>query len=138
MRLPPVSFQISQLSMVPKASLPASAFSRAPSTLSSSQASLEPEKYGSSSRPVFCCTIGSCPSRRSAAVIEAVRRSCQTMALCTGRAGLAVPEHHGLALVGDADGRDGARAPFARAARTVESVVAQITSGSCSTQPKPG
>ena len=41
---PPVSFQISQVSMVPKASSPRSARSRAPGTLSSSQRSLLPEK----------------------------------------------------------------------------------------------
>ncbi|KAF1068370.1 MAG: hypothetical protein GAK39_03454 [Variovorax sp.] len=41
---PPVSCHISQLSMVPKASSPRSACSRAPGTLSSSQRSLVPEK----------------------------------------------------------------------------------------------
>ena len=41
---PPVKFQISQLSTVPKASLPASARARAPSTLSKIQAILLPEK----------------------------------------------------------------------------------------------
>jgi hypothetical protein len=44
MHPPPVRFQISQLSMVPKASSPASARARAPSTLSSSHAILVPEK----------------------------------------------------------------------------------------------
>ena len=42
------------------------------------------------------------PRRRAAAV----RRSCQTMALWIGCAGRAVPDHGGLALVGDADGGD--------------------------------
>jgi hypothetical protein len=41
---PPVSFQIIQESMVPKASSPRSARSRTPSTLSSSQRILVPEK----------------------------------------------------------------------------------------------
>jgi hypothetical protein len=41
---PPVSFHSSQVSMVPKASSPFSARARAPGTLSSSQASLVPEK----------------------------------------------------------------------------------------------
>ena len=41
---PLVSFQTSQLSMVPKASLPASALARAPGTLSRIQATLLPEK----------------------------------------------------------------------------------------------
>jgi hypothetical protein len=41
---PAVRFQTSQLSMVPKASSPASARLRAPGTLSSSHSSLVPEK----------------------------------------------------------------------------------------------
>ena len=41
---PPLSFHNSQQSMVPKASSPRPARSRAPSMLSSSQASLVPEK----------------------------------------------------------------------------------------------
>ena len=41
---PPVSFQMSQLSTVPKASSPFSARSRTPSTLSSSQTILLAEK----------------------------------------------------------------------------------------------
>ncbi len=42
--VPPVSFQISQESTVPKAISPASARARSPGTLSSSQATLGPEK----------------------------------------------------------------------------------------------
>ncbi|MNC61830.1 hypothetical protein D3C75_1117990 [compost metagenome] len=42
--LPPVSFQISQVSMVPKSNSPRSAFSRTPSTSSSSHLILVPEK----------------------------------------------------------------------------------------------
>ena len=56
---PPVSFQIRKLSTVPNNSSPASARSRAPSTLSSTQFSLVPEKYGSSKRPVLLVTISS-------------------------------------------------------------------------------
>ena len=41
---PPVIFQTRKLSTVPKSSFPARALSRAPSTVSSSQASLVPEK----------------------------------------------------------------------------------------------
>ena len=41
---PPVSFQTSQVSMVPKASSPASALALAPGTLSRIQATLVPEK----------------------------------------------------------------------------------------------
>ena len=70
--------------MVPKASLPASAAARAPSTLSSSQAILLAEKYGSSSRPVRAVIAGSWPAARKASHSLAVRRSCQTMALWIG------------------------------------------------------
>ena len=52
-RRPPVSFQISHVSIVPNASLPASARARAPGTLSSSQRILLAEKYASMSSPVF-------------------------------------------------------------------------------------
>ncbi len=48
---PPVSLWMSQVSMVPKASSPRSAWARAPSTWSSSHAILVPEKYGSRSSP---------------------------------------------------------------------------------------
>ena len=41
---PPVRFQISQVSMVPKSASPASAAARMPGTLSSSQRILGPEK----------------------------------------------------------------------------------------------
>ena len=44
---PPVSFHISHVSIVPKSSLPTSAFSLAPGTLSSIHLILEPEKYAS-------------------------------------------------------------------------------------------
>ncbi|CAM5702959.1 hypothetical protein SALBM135S_02310 [Streptomyces alboniger] len=42
--VPPVRFQMSQESMVPKAISPRSARARSPGTLSSSQAALGPEK----------------------------------------------------------------------------------------------
>ena len=44
--------------------------------------------------------------RRASSQRPAVRRSCHTMARCSGCAGAAVPGHDGLALVGDADGGD--------------------------------
>ena len=56
---PPESFQASHESMVPKQSSPRSARLRAPGIESSSQASLVPEKYGSSKSPVRALTIGS-------------------------------------------------------------------------------
>jgi len=82
---PPVRCQASQVSMVPKASSPRSARARAPGTVSSSHASLVPEKYASRTSPVLFRNPSSCPACRSASHRDAVRRSCQTMALATGR-----------------------------------------------------
>ena len=78
---PPVRRHNRKLSMVPKASSPARALARAPSTLSSSQAILLAEKYGSSSSPDRLTISGSWPRARKASQASAVRRSCQTMAL---------------------------------------------------------
>ena len=50
--LPPVSFHTSQESTVPNRISPRSAFSRAPSTWSSSHLIFVPEKYASGTRPV--------------------------------------------------------------------------------------
>jgi len=78
---PPLRFHISQLSTVPKASSPASARWRAPGTLSSSQATLVPEKYGSVTSPVRSRIVWSKPSARRASHRAAVRRHCHTIAL---------------------------------------------------------
>ena len=48
---PPVRFQMHHVSMFPKTRSPASAFSRAPSTLSRIQRTFGPEKYVASGRP---------------------------------------------------------------------------------------
>ena len=82
---PPVSFQSSQESTVPASSSPRSAAARAPSTLSRIHASLVAEKYGSSSSPVRRTSSTALGSRSSSRQRSAVRRSCQTMARCTGR-----------------------------------------------------
>ena len=78
------------------------------------------------------------PSAFRRAHRSAVRRSCQTMARCTGRPVRAVPEHRRLALVGDADRRQVARG-LSFAARSAALITfrltVQISSGSCSTQP---
>ena len=50
---PPVSFQISQLSVVPKSASPASASARTPSTLSRIHWILPPEKYVAGGRPAL-------------------------------------------------------------------------------------
>ncbi len=93
------------------------------------QAGLARERL-SRARP--CCSV---------AQSGAVRRSCQTMALWIGFAGRLVPDHHRLALVGDADAGDVGRldlglcaAPSCRPPTTL----CQISSGSCSTQPDAG
>ncbi len=51
--VPPVRFQMHQVSMLPNTRSPASASARAPSTLSRIQRTLVPEKYVASGRPVF-------------------------------------------------------------------------------------
>ena len=79
---PLVNFQMSQLSIVPKASSPAAA--RASSRCSrSSHSTLVPEKYASTTSPVFAVMLAACGA--SSAQRAAVRRSCQTIALATGR-----------------------------------------------------
>ena len=90
----------------PERKLALSAAARAPLTLSSSQAILVAEKYGSSSRPVFSVTAASRPAARNAAQASAVRRSCQTIALWIGLPVARSQTIVGLALVRDADAGD--------------------------------
>ena len=137
---PPVNRQIRKLSTVPKASSPRAARSRAPSTRSRIQAILVAEKYGSSSRPVRSVTRSSIPSSRSRAQTPAVRLSCQTMALW-----IALPVRRSQTIVVSrwfvmpiaTIARPAASAPSI-ASRVTARVVAQISSGSCSTQPLAG
>ena len=51
-------------------------------------------------------TSGSCPAALSSSQRAAVRRSCQTIALCSGSPAGGIPDAHGLALVGDAHRRE--------------------------------
>src|SRR3989338_4150170 len=88
---PPVSFQISQLSMVPKAISPRTARRRRPLTLSKSHLIFVPEKYVSRTRPVFRLNVGA--YRDTPLQISAVRRHCQTIARWTG-----LPEYCGNSL----------------------------------------
>ena len=88
---------------------------------------------------------GSGPGRRrrpSSRTRRSVRVSCQTIALCDRLAGAPVPEHRGLALVGDADARPGRPAPrpacAQRAGDARSATLRQISSASCSTQPGRG
>ena len=135
--LPPVRRQIRKESIVPKASSPRSAFSRAPFTWSRSQAILVAEKYGSRSRPVRAVTSGSMPALRSAAQASAVRRSCQTMARWIGfpvfrfqttivSRWLVMPMAAMAAALTLA---------FRARPWQVATTLSQISSGSCSTQP---
>ncbi len=135
--LPPVSCQISQLSTVPKASSPRSARARRPGTLSSSQTSLVAEKYASITRPVFSRMVSSMPSARSFAHSGSARRSCQTMAWCTGRP---VARSHTSVVsrwlvMPMARMSVGFSFALASTSRAVASWPCQISIGSCSTQP---
>ena len=134
---PPVSFQTSQESTVPAASRPAAAFFRAPGTWSRSQRSLDPEKYGSRTRPVFRRMTRSWPATRSRCIAAAVRRSCQTIARCTGRPvsrsqRTTVSRWFVIPIAATSPGR---RPAAFNASRADASVVSQISPASCSTQP---
>ena len=135
--LPPVRRDSRKQSIVPNASSPRSARARAPDTLSRIQASLVPEKYGSSRRPVLSVTIDSAPSAFSLAQRSAVRRSCHTIALWIGlpvarsqtttvSRWLVIP----MAAISAISTFAWATAP-----RRTSTVSRQMSSGSCSTQP---
>ena len=136
-RRPPLSRHAIQLSTVPKASVPASARSRTPGTLSSSQRILVPEKYGSSSSPVLRRTMASAPAPRSCSQKSAVRRSCQTIAGATGcevaRSQMMVVSRW-LAMPMPATSA-AVRPAFSSAPRAVASCACHSSSASCSTQP---
>ena len=78
---PPVMFHRTHESVLPNSRSPASARSRAPSTLSRIHLILEPEKYGDSPRPQICRKRSGPSSPPSSFTISAVRMSCQTIAL---------------------------------------------------------
>jgi len=137
---PSVSFQISQVSMVPAASSPASARARAPSTWSSSHAILLAEKYGSIPSPVRSRTKSSCPAAMSMSHASEVRRSCHTMALWIGtpvaRSQMTTVSRW---LVTPTAASSSAEMPASAMALSATSYCwLQSTSGSCSTQPACG
>ncbi len=137
---PPASFQASQLSIVPNASSPSSARRRSAGSEASSQASLVPEKYGSSSRPVRRATSGSSPSALRRAQASAVRRSCHTIAGATGRPfarSHSTVVSRWFVMPTAATSATVARARASTSAM-VATCVAQISSASCSTQPECG
>ena len=78
---PPVRFQTTHESTVPKRASPRSAASRSPSTWSSIHWTLPPEKYGAGTSPARWRITSPRPSPSSALTIESVRVSCQTIAL---------------------------------------------------------
>ncbi len=79
--VPPVRFQISQESVLPKSASPASAASRTPSTFSRIHWILPPEKYVAGGSPARWRIRSPWPSRSSLLAIRSVRVSCHTIAL---------------------------------------------------------
>ena len=104
--VPPVRFQITQVSIVPNRMSPRSARSRSPSTLSSSQRTFGPAKYEASGRPglaaeaVLADVAAELPAERVGAGV------LPDEGVVDGLAGVPVPQQGGLALVGDADRLD--------------------------------
>ena len=139
---PPVRFQISQLSMVPKSTSPRSARSRRPGVRSSSQRMRGAEKYVASGRPHSCRTRSAPGSAGElfehgvgAGVLpddRAARPGCR----CAGptarwsRAGWRCPSADDLVR----GRRRRRRAPAA----TIRARLRQISTASCSTQPGRG
>ena len=131
---PPVRFQISQVSMVPRARSSDTGTPPSPS----SHSNLVPLKYGSSTRPVRRRTRSSAPWAASSSHRAAVRRSCQTMAwpygfpvvrshATTVSRWLVIP----IAATDEAPTRS-------TTSRSVSRADSQISAASCSTQPGRG
>jgi hypothetical protein len=78
---PPVSCQMTQVSMFPNTTSPLSARSRTPSTLSRIHLIFGPEKYVAIGRPVLARNRSWPPSADNSLQIWSVRVSCQTIAL---------------------------------------------------------
>ncbi len=137
---PPVRFQISHESTLPKSSSPFFARARAPGTLSSIHRILGPEKYVANGKPTLRRKRSCPPVRASLLHRSAVRVSCHTMALYTG---WPVTRSHTTVvsrwLVMPTAARSGAARPPLLSAPAITSCVrAQISSGLCSTQPGRG
>ena len=135
--MPPVRFQISQVSMLPNSRSPESARSAAPSTLSRSQRIFGPEKYVASGRPTFSWKRAWPPSREYSSTSLSVRVSCHTIALWIGSP--VVRSHTTVVsrwLVMPTPEMSSALAPADCIASSMTSCVrAQISFASCSTQP---
>ena len=77
---PPVSHQISQVSIFPNRAWPRSAASRTPGVWSRIHLILPPEKYEARGRPYLLPISLPVPFRQGPRQISSVRVSCQTMA----------------------------------------------------------
>ena len=135
--VPPVRFQISHVSMLPNSRSPDSALSRAPSTLSSVQRILGPEKYVASGSPTCSWKRAWPPSLENSSTSLSVRVSCHTSALCTGSP--VFLSHTSVVsrwLVMPTPAMSSALAPASLIASSITSLVRdQISFASCSTQP---
>ena len=130
----PVSLKTSQESIVPNAA------SRGTPPSLMSHSIFVPEKYGSSTRPVRSRTSGSWPASRSSSQRRAVRRSCQTIARCSGSP---VSRSHATTVSRwFVIPMPASRPPFtpaeSSASLATARVTSQISSASCSTQPGRG
>src|SRR5436190_5744686 len=138
---PPVRFHRTQVSMLPNTRSPASAFARAPSTLSRIHRTLGPEKYVASGRPTLALYRSAPPPRAArSSQIFCVRVSCQTIALCTG---WPVVLSHTTAVsrwlvMPTAATSDGDALPLASAPLMTSRVLFQTSLGLCSTHPARG
>ena len=120
---PPVRFHSSQLSTVPTQSSPAAARAWPSGAASSSQRSLPAVNMGSTGRPVRAVDLRRPPLRA-----QSLAELCRAAALpgdrrADGCAAGALPGDAGLALVGDADGRQG------RGARSRQALVDALPDG---------
>jgi hypothetical protein len=132
---PPVRRHNRYESIVPNASEPARAAAAMPFTLCSIQLTFVPEKYGSSVSPVSSLTRASLPWFSSSAQRSAVRRSCHTIALCAAlpvlRSQMTLVSRWFVMPIAAIDDDT---MPFS-ACDSASRTDAQMSSGSCSTQP---
>ena len=133
----PVSLEMIHASIVPNRTPPASARFRSPATFRSSHSIFVAVKYGSSTRPV---TLSDRPLQTRRAQLLAAFRSPAVLPDDRAMQGLArhaIPDTHGLTLVGDPD-REQVPRPAAGIRESLPAtawVTVQISVGSCSTQP---
>ena len=134
---PPVSRQSRKVSIVPNASSPRSAAARAPGDLVEQPGELGRGEVGVDHQASARADQGVVAGRAERAAALGGAPVLPHDRAVHRPAARPLPQHHGLALVGDADRRDLARAEpvSASASRQTASVSCQMVSGSCSTQP---